>query len=103
MISKETAYDICSAYQEIERAEKLLVEVEQQATKSRDREDIRDHFGRRVDGLQLGIPSGSGGHRLMDLQWSLARPVIEAHIAHQRSVLSALKIKAQAELEARDD
>jgi hypothetical protein len=97
MISKETAIDIALAYREVETAEKLLVEITEAMSK-RQEPDIRDAFGRPQGGLQLGVPSGESGHRLFHVPWSLAKPVIEAHIAHHRSKISALTEKARCEL-----
>lgn len=97
MISEKTALDIAMAYREIAHGENLLNEVKE----TRDRfagRDIRDAFGRRADGLELGVPSGEGSKRLFQVKWSLAEPVIEAHIADKRSELAALMVKAAAEL-----
>jgi hypothetical protein len=96
MISYETAMAIACAYREIETAEKLLGEIAE-AVSRREQSDIRDAFGRRQDGLQLGVPSGRDGHRLFNVPWTLARPVIEAHIANQRAIVAALNEKARAE------
>ena len=101
MISRQTAMDIALAYREIETAEKLLAEITE-AIDKRETPDIRDGFGRHVGGLQLGVPSGSSGHRLFDVPWSLAKPVIQAHIAHHRAMIAALAEKARIELEERD-
>lgn len=98
MITKETAHDITMAYREVETAQKLLSEIEE-ARSRRDAPDIRDAFGRRHDGLQLGVPSGSNGHRLYDVPWSIARPVIETHIARQKAIIATLSEKARAELD----
>lgn len=100
MITNETATSIAYAYREIETAEKLLAEI---TDTMRDRlrgepPDIRDAFGRRQEGLQLGVPSGQNGHRLFNVPWSLARPVIEAHIASQKAIVRALCAKASIEL-----
>jgi hypothetical protein len=97
MITEQTAVDIALAYREIAHGEKLLEEVK--ATRDRFQgTDIRDAFGRRADGLELGVPSGDNSKRLFQVKWSLAEPVIEAHIADKRSQLAALMIKAEAEL-----
>jgi len=96
MISKQTAMDIALAYREIETAEKLLADI-CEALNARAVPDIRDAFGRLAGGLQLGVPSGTG-HRLYNVPWSLAKPVIEAHIAHHRAIISALNEKARHEL-----
>jgi hypothetical protein len=100
MITADTAMAIAFAYREIETAENLLVEIAN-TMKHRggdDPPDIRDAFGRRQDGLQLGVPNGSSGHRLFNVPWSLAKPVIEAHIASQKAIVMALGEKARAEL-----
>lgn len=98
MISRETAYRIARAWDEIAAAEKLLEEIIK-ALSRREEPDIRDGFGRRQGGLQLGVPHGENAHRLFDVQWSLARPVIEAHIGQQRAALRALNEQARTELE----
>ena len=95
MIDKDTATDIALCYREIEVAEELLAKVEEQLKSNPADQDIRDAFGRRTNGLQLGIPSGHSSHRLMDVPWSLAKPVIEAHICAKRNQLSALNEKAR--------
>jgi hypothetical protein len=96
MITKETATDIALAYREIETAEGLLAEVTE-AMSRRQVPDLRDAFGRRTDGLELGVPHGSG-HRLFNVPWSLAKPIIEANIAHHRARIGLLTEKAREEL-----
>ena len=96
-ISSETARDIALAHREIETAEKLLSEIVE--TRSRHEEpDVRDAFGRRKGGLQLGVPSGQSSHRLFDVPWSMCQPIIEAHIAQQRVRVEALSRKAMIEM-----
>lgn len=95
MITKETATDIALAYREIETAEALLAEI-METMERRELPDLRDAFGRQR-GLQLGIPSGKDAHRLFDVPWNLAKPIIEAQIASKRTLLSALMEKARAE------
>lgn len=95
-ISRETAYDIACAYREIKRAEELLSKVEDAISRYED-VDIRDDFGRKAGGLQLGIPSGASSTTLFNVPWSLARPVIQTHIAEQKAQLAALNEKAIAE------
>jgi hypothetical protein len=97
-ITKETATDIALAYREIETAENLLSEVERQRDRFSGAPDVRDAFGRRVEGLQLGVPNGDNGHRLFTVPWNLCKPIIEAHIASKRAVISALNDKALIEL-----
>ena len=97
MLSKQTAIDIALSYREIEIAETLLADITE-ALRRHEMPDIRDAFGRPQGGLQLGVPSGPGAHRMFDVPWGLAKPVIEAHIAHHRSRLLALTEKARMEL-----
>lgn len=99
MISKETAMDIAYAYREIETAEKLLADIVKSLQEHRE-PDVRDAFGRRQGGLQLGVPSGNSGHRLFDVPWRLAKPIIEAHISHHRNVLAVQSEKALIEARA---
>ena len=99
MITKSTAMDIALAYREIETAEKLLAEITE-ALRTRDTPDIRDAFGRAVGGLQLGVPSGDTGHRMFNVPWSLAKPIIETHIAHHRAIIETLSEKARIELDS---
>lgn len=98
MISQQTAMDIALAYREVATAETLLAKIVEDMGRLR-APDIRDAFGRHQNGLQLGVPSGSGGHTLYNVPWSLARPVIEAHIAAQKSIIAALNEKARIELD----
>ena len=100
-ISKETAMDIALAYREIGCAEELLAKIEESLSRGgREPVDIRDAFGRQQGGLQLGVPSGSGGHTLYNVPWRLAKPVIEAHVAEKRACIAALTEKARAEISA---
>lgn len=99
MISKNTAMDIALAYREIETAEKMLAEITE-SLRTRDAPDMRDAFGRLVGGLQLGVPSGESSHRMFNVPWSIAKPIIETHIAHHRAVIATLSEKARIELEA---
>lgn len=95
-ITNETATAIAFAYREIVVAEKLLADIGNEF-KSGIAPDIRDAFGRPQTGLQLGVPSG-GGLRVFHVQWSLAQPILEAHIAQQKSIISTLSEKARAEI-----
>lgn len=99
MISKQIATDIAVAHHEIEAAELLLADIERVMERSEiTRKDIRDVFGRRQNGLQLGVPSGESSHRLFDVPWKMAKPIISAHIANQRTLVELLS--AQALIEA---
>ena len=52
------------------------------------RDKLRERFGKKI----------GDGHRLFNVPWELAKPVIEAHIAQQKSRIAALAEKAKAEL-----
>lgn len=97
-ISFETAKDLALAYREITSAETLLADVEKGLVHGQG-VDIRDAFGRRQDGLQLGVPSGQNGHRLYNVPWRLCKPILEAHIASQKAIIAALSEKAMIEME----
>lgn len=96
MLTNETAYRIAVAYGEIEAAEKLLADVKAAMDKLEPR-DIRDNFARPVRRIEIGIPSGDNSRRLLHVEYELAVPVIEAHMAQQRAKLKALNAIALAE------
>lgn len=97
MISYETAREIAFAYREVETGEKLLAEITETISR-RNAPDIRDAFGRHVNGLELGVPSDHNSRRLFNVPWELARPIIQAHIAQQRALIAALSEKARFEM-----
>lgn len=88
-VSKETAQQIAYAYREIDAATELLDNISK-ALSRRQMPDIRDAFGRQYDGLQLGVPSGDNSTRLYNVPWSMARPIIETHIAQQKAIVATL-------------
>lgn len=96
MISKNTATRIAYAYSDIEAANELL-RVIAEAQERREETDFRDAFGRRR-GLQLGVPSGANGHRIMDLSTNLAEIIIRAHIREKASEIEALCELARTEM-----
>ena len=79
--------DIALAYREIEEAEKLLAEIQEAR-----------QWGKEQNEMQLRVLSGNNGPRHFGVPWSLVRPIIEAHIASKRAVISALNEKALIEL-----
>lgn len=97
-VSKQTAMDIALAYREVETAETLLAEITE-ATSRRQMPDIRDAFGRPAGGLELGVPTDHSSRRIFHVPWSMARPIIETHIAQQRAIIATLSEKARIELE----
>ena len=102
MITKETCEAIWNAYREIETSEKLLSDMKD--IRERDRIDphapsLKDAFGRRQH-LQLGIPSGENGHRLLQVSPTLGESVIRAHIENKRADLAEAQERARIELGA---
>lgn len=95
MISKQTAFDLWVAYDEIAKGEKLLSQMQEQLSRG-ETVDLRDSFG-RSRGLQLGIPSGESGHRLFDVHPTLAIEVIRAHVAQKKIELTIINERAKAE------
>lgn len=100
-ISAETATSIAMTHREIQTAEKLLEDVRETVQRRGEiSHDLRDVFGRTHDDLELGVPSGDTSKRLFRLPYSLAIPVIEAHIAACWQKLAVLDVKARIELDA---
>lgn len=85
------------AYREVETAEALLSNIKD-ALKDNTAPDLRDAFGRSQAGLQLGVQNGQMDHRLFNVEWALACPIIEAHIAKHRAIIEALSQTARIEL-----
>lgn len=105
MITRETAERIWIAYREIEAGEKLLADMAE--IRKNERFDkyaptLKDAFGARRQ-LQLGIPSGESGHRILDVSPVLAEACIRAHIEKKRLELVEANEIAKLELiEAQD-
>ncbi len=96
MISKQTAFDLWIAYDEIDRGENLLADLEELRRQGKEM-NLRDSFG-QPRRLQLGVPSGESSHRLMDLQPTLAVEVIKTHIAQKKSELALINERARTEV-----
>lgn len=100
MITQETAGRIWNCYREVEAGEKLLSdmdEAERHYSQDVRRETLKDAFGRHRH-LQLGVPSGDNGHRILDVAPSLARSVIRAHIENKKAELATVNEEARIEL-----
>lgn len=101
MITQETAAMIYRAFREIEAGEKLLAdmkEIREREGLNKFEPSIKDAFGRPRH-LQLGIPSGENGHRILDVSPVLAESVIRAHIENKRAELAEVQERARIELE----
>lgn len=106
MISETTIERIWKCQREIATGKKLLEEMKKIAENtSRDpyAERIRDAFGREQD-LQLGIPCGNSGHRLLNVSPTLAVSIIAVHIANKEAELIEANEIAKIEIQdARQD
>lgn len=101
MISNETVLKIWKCQREITVGKDLLVEMQKISDalqRDQKAERIRDVFGRERD-LQLGIPSGEGAHRLLNVSPALAVTIIRAHIANKEAELVEANEQARIELE----
>jgi len=98
VISKQTARDIWIAYDEIEKATKLLAFM-QKAIEDGTEPTPRNAFG-ATRALQLGVPSGDNCHQLFDVQPRLALAIIKAHIADKQAACELACETARKELEA---
>lgn len=103
MLSMETIGAVYHAMREIEAGEKLLADMKEIRSREADRDKhaptLKDAFGRARQ-LQLGIPSGENGHRLLDVSPVLAESVIRAHIENKRAELANANERARIELGA---
>jgi len=106
MLTQETAARVWQAYREIETAKKLLFDMQEireqeyQRTLKRPAKHeptLTDAFGRKQH-LQLGIPSGENGHRLLQVAPELGESVIRAHIAKMEAELVGANEQARMEL-----
>lgn len=105
MLTQETAARVWQAYREIETAKKLLSDMQEIREREKDRlgridkhaPTLKDAFG-RLQHLQLGIPSGENGHRLLDVAPELGESVIRAHIAKMEARLTEANEQARLEL-----
>lgn len=88
MLTQKTAESFWNCSQEIIRGNKLLQDMEKQFQNNEVR-TLPDAFGRQRC-LQLGIPSGQNGHQLLEVQPSLAKIIVEAHIKNKEVELIAL-------------
>jgi len=110
MIRQETARAIYNCYSEIINTEKLLAEIETIEKRIEDeRKEAfhRDDITERYEIYELGVPSSFGSERnrsmrLFHVKPSMAKAVITAHQASQKSLLVELNQKAKLELESEE-
>ena len=82
MITKATAANIYNAHYEIEKAEKLLDELQKEMNKSGELK-LSDAFGNKK-GLTLGVPTSSNSHSLYNVSESIAIAVIKQNIEDKK-------------------
>jgi hypothetical protein len=100
MITEKTIQRIWSCQREIRVGGELLSEMERIAkniNNDENAERIKDAFGRERD-LQLGIPCGENGHRLLNVSPALAISIINVHIANKKAELVEANEQARIEL-----
>jgi len=105
MISNESIEWLWSCKREIETGNKILNDMAEITAREEERNGriskteptLKDAFGRRQH-LQLGIPCGENGHRLLDVSPRLAETIIRAHIAKKEAELVEAEERARLEL-----
>lgn len=93
MITKKTAYDILSAYNQIESGEKM---IEQAENKLIDIGMIDFLDEANIHGV-LGLPRGDSSYHYFNIHPSLAIQVVKAHVASKRAELGVLNERAKDE------
>jgi hypothetical protein len=96
MITKETAQKIWSAYNQIEEANNIISTMKEEISKT-GKHESPDWTGRK-GGLEMGIPSMGGGHRILQVRVDLGLQIIECHIEEQQNKLRELMAYATIEL-----
>lgn len=102
MLTQQTASAIYFCQENIKNAKKLLEDMAQIEKEQKERfQDrllyLKDAFGRQQPTLELGVPSGSNGHRIFKLEYKLATIIIEAQILEYKQSLKALNELAAKE------
>ena len=97
MITKETADGIARTYREIESGEKLLLEVDKELEKESEKIGFHGEKQQAHRNCQLGWPNGDNGYRIYQVEPKIAKAVIIAHLADQRSKLEKLNEIANLE------
>lgn len=89
MITKEIAMLIFHCYNEIEQAEKMVIELKKSINEKGEFE-ITDNWGNTM-GLELHLPTSMSGASIRRVPFKLALDVIEAHVIKQQQELERLK------------
>ena len=99
MITKETATKIAWTHQQIEDSNKLISDMAEVLKNDEEKTEpaLYNAFGEKK-GLQLGVPSGKGSHRIFDVNAALSVKIIEEHIKSKEKRLEELMAIATIEL-----
>lgn len=96
MITKETADGISRAYREIEAAEKLLTQIDEQLAKEKESRGFHGEINYTARGCQLGWPDREG-FRLFSVEPQLGRSCVVAHLIDQKAKIEKLNEIAKME------
>jgi len=99
MITKETCVKIFNCHNEIEKCEKLMVDMAKRLKEDIEKNSptLSNAFGEKR-GLQLGIPCGDNAHQLFNVNIDLGVKIIEQHILDNKRKLTELRAIALIEL-----
>lgn len=100
MLTQKTASALYNCHQQIINAGILLEETKKIIEK--EEVSLRDAFGRNVRSMELGVPSGSSGHRIFSVDFDLAAIVIEAQVEKYKVQLKSLNELAKEECLRKD-
>jgi len=104
MLTQKAAENIWHCYREIQVGEELLKTMEEEIARHKTEGrnpaalTVKDSWGRERE-LQLGIPTGENGHRLLRVAPRIALAIIRAHIAEKRAELVTANEQARIEIE----
>lgn len=96
MITKEIAAHIYNCYAEIESGNKMIKELKEKLNEKGELE-LKDNWG-SSRGLELHIPSETGGYSIRRVPFHLALDVIQEHINNQEKELERLKEVCRVQL-----
>lgn len=96
-ITKEIAAKIYNCHAQIEEGQKMIETMQKEIAKNGNLDEIKDWTG-SARGIEMGIPSGSGSHRILNVEPGLAINVIEAHIKNKQKDLRVLNDLARIQL-----
>lgn len=98
MISKDLSRKIYNCHSELEKCDELIKKMSEAIDKTGEPK-LLDAFGERK-GLQLGIPCGDNGHKLLNVSPQMAIKVIQEHKDFNQSELKRLNGLALIQAEA---